>query len=172
MSQVYGFIKQCKGEVLVSSELNKGTCITLYLPRYKEKIDDQCCIADAKMPARSEREETILVVDDEAAIRKLCEEILTQSGYRVRLAEDGNKALDILAKEEIQLMLTDVIMPVMNGYQLASQVSEKYPQVKIIIASGYNDETENSQRQSVHYKHLDKPYKSSALLNLNREMMT
>ena len=124
------------------------------------------------MPARSEREETILVVDDEAAIRKLCEEILTQSGYRVRLAEDGNKALDILAKEEIQLMLTDVIMPVMNGYQLASQVSEKYPQVKIIIASGYNDETENSQRQSVHYKHLDKPYKSSALLNLNREMMT
>jgi len=162
LSQVYGFVKQSKGNIQVYSEPGKGARFVILLPRLITTPAEHSAPTTIPHSVKTQQAETILIVDDEPALRELTEEILEQNGYHVLQAEDASAALEILAGENIHLMLTDVIMPGISGYQLAAQVSEKYPQIKIIIASGYNDEA--LPHKNLTYRYLDKPFSSDVLI--------
>jgi len=171
MSQVYGFVKQSNGEIQVLSEPGEGTQIDIYIPRYIKQINDNCCITKSHETPTPSKNEIILVVDDEPALRELAEEILKSHNYQVLCAESGEEALQILTTKDIDLMLTDVIMPNMDGYQLASQVKQQFPKIKILIASGYNEQMLNENSNSALYDQLDKPYSSENLLNKIRKLL-
>jgi len=171
LSQVYGFITQSSGDIQVSSEPNHGSRFIMYLPRYR-KTDTETTTYTNKNDASSARQhESILIVDDEPALRELTEEFLIQNNYPVFHAKNAIEALKILADEKIRLMLTDVIMPGINGYQLVSRVNKQHPQVKIIIASGYNEKNSSAKHNNPDYRYLDKPYRSSDLLKAIRELL-
>jgi two-component system cell cycle sensor histidine kinase/response regulator CckA len=94
----------------------------------------------------------------------LANQLLTQFGYKVLTAPSGSVALNILAAQPVDLMLSDVIMPNMNGYELAKQVALKYPNVKIQLASGFNDTDLMDSEQYLRDNLLHKPYSSKELL--------
>ncbi len=174
MSQVYGLVQQSRGEIYAYSELEFGTRITIYLPRY-QAFDNKA--EDKQKPGLHNvfippGDETILVVDDEPALVELSCQILDTHGYHTLQAGSGSEALDILEKQTVDLLLSDVIMPKMNGYQLAEIVAEKYPQIKIQMVSGFSDdqnlELENNQ---LHKWQLHKPFTSIELLKRVRETL-
>lgn len=171
LSQVYGFVKQSRGDIQVYSEPGNGTQIVIHLPRQTTDSTDISKTIGHTESVESSQSETLLIVDDEPALRELAAEILELNNYRVFQAEDAEQALHILHTEKINLMLTDVIMPGMNGYQLAAKVSEQYPAIKIIIASGYNNEVNTHDAKNARYQYLDKPYRSSDLLQIIRLLL-
>ena len=172
MSQVYGFVKQSGGDIHVYSEPMKGTRVTIYLPRHSataEKPDD----SKARPMAQLNGSETILVVDDEPALRELAREILTSHGYRVSCATNGREALDMLKTNQPDLVLTDIVMPDMNGYQLVREIKQLYPGVKIQTASGFSGGLSLGQRdvEPLRDEQLQKPYTSETLLRKVREQL-
>ena len=170
LSQVFGFIERSGGAINVYTQLNHGTQFSLYFPRYSsEHYVSQPF--DKKTAPQLVGNEFILVVDDEPALRELANQILTHFGYRVLTASGGEAALNILATTSIDLILSDVIMPNMDGYQLARQVSEQYPSVKIQLASGFSDKTHTSSDQQLRDKMLNKPYSSKELLTSIRLLL-
>lgn len=171
LSQVYGFAQRSKGDVKIHSELGHGSRFTLYLPRYYE--------SDTKEKQVKEVGETlllgnqiILVVDDEPALVALTAEILLMQGYQVFIANSGKEALLILENERVDVLVSDVIMPEMNGYELAAIVQDKYPHIKIQLASGFNDVSyADTVSSSLQEKLLHKPYHSEKLLLRIRELI-
>ncbi|RKZ61362.1 MAG: hybrid sensor histidine kinase/response regulator, partial [Gammaproteobacteria bacterium] len=117
-------------------------------------------------------DETILVVDDEKALCGLAKEILINHGYKVLCAENGKKALEILETESVDLLFTDVIMPGMDGYELASRVKKSYPDIIIQMASGFSNLRHESEfNEKLHQQRLLKPYNSKMLLHRVRELL-
>ena len=111
-------------------------------------------------------------VDDENALLLMASEILNLKGYKVITAESGKNALAILENEKIDLLLSDVIMPEMDGYHLATKVQEKYPHVKIQLASGFSDDRHIGVKDSsLHENLLKKPYAANDLLIRIRELL-
>ncbi|MBQ0721468.1 MAG: PAS domain S-box protein [Gammaproteobacteria bacterium] len=164
LSQVYGFIKQSKGAVKVYSEINQGTQFVFYFPRAPISDDQQdtALITDIQ-PAN--RQASILIVDDEPALLALNKEILSQQGYHLFTAENAHDALEILDKEPINLLISDVIMPDMDGCQLLSIVHEKHPQVITQLASGFTGDHHTNEIINQHPQELlHKPYNAKALL--------
>ena len=173
LSQVYGFVQQSGGKIQVYSETGSGTRLALYLPRHQES---ETFLAEEKPIDKSldmqSGKETILLVDDEVALLDLTEEILSNYGYTVLRAESAKQALDILKKESIDLMLSDVIMPGMDGYQLATEVEKQYSNVKIQMASGFTDERRTKlANDTIHQQRLHKPYNAEQLLKRIRTLL-
>jgi len=137
LSTVYGTVKRSGGGILVFSEPGRGTTFEIYLPRL-----EQASVKPAILSPRRKADggsETILIVEDDSSLRWLTVQILTQFGYTVLEAGDGSQAL-ALAEEragDIDILLTDVVMPGFNGRQLARQVEQLYPQIKVLLMSGY-----------------------------------
>ena len=171
LSQVFGFIKRAGGTIKVYSELGHGSQFVLYFPRYLE--DDIKEIKETTEDVISlSGTENILIVDDEIALSDLASEILSEQGCQVFCAENAKQALNILEHENIDLMFSDVIMPEMDGYQLAAIVQEKYPLVKILMASGFNDDRHVNMSDDSLYKNLlNKPYNSESLLKKIHELL-
>lgn len=173
MSQVYGFVKQSDGTIEISSETNHGTKIEIYLPKYQgveENVTEEKIINNEKELATGN--EAILVVDDELSLLSLVTEILTKQGYTVYCAENGEQALEILKTHSVELMLSDVIMPGMDGYQLATEVNKKYPNIKIQMASGFTGEADlNITNRLWHDNRLHKPLSAKDLLNRVRTLL-
>ena len=173
LSQVYGFVQQSKGAIHVSSKPCKGTKIMIYLPR--------CIVTESatvKQKDDSAREllltgsETVLLVDDKAELRDLLDDVLSRNGYKVLTAEDGLKALEILETTSVDLLLSDVIMPDMDGYALAAQVKELYPSIKVQLTSGYAEmEHVSKVDEELQLKLLTKPYSLETLLRCVRELL-
>lgn len=170
LSQVYGLIQTNGGAIKVNSEHGHGTRLTIYLPRYQhtkpdmfiEKIDEKINLSGT---------ETILVVDDEAGLRSLAEQILTTNGYNVFIAENGHQALSILQSEKVDILFSDIIMPEMDGFELAREVQKQYPQVKIQLASGYNDSRGNVfNDDSLQANILHKPFSTRDLLQCIKKL--
>ncbi len=142
LSTVYGIIKQSGGYIWVYSEPGKGTTFKIYLPRIPETIQSPVHVAAAADTAVAEPgTETILLVEDEANLRYLARQFLEKQGYRVIEAADGAVAMQIAVAHEgvIHLLLTDVIMPGMNGRELAQRICEIRPNVKVLYMSGYTE---------------------------------
>jgi CheY-like chemotaxis protein len=142
LSTVYGIVKQSGGYIWVSSESGKGTTFKIYLPRVAEVAEKAVQIIAAPESAVTEPgTETILLAEDEANLRYLARQFLEKQGYNVIEAADGAAAMQIAVAHEgvIHLLLTDVIMPGMNGRELAQRVSEIRPNTKILYMSGYTE---------------------------------
>ena len=142
LSTVYGIIKQSGGYIWVSSEVGRGTTFKIYLPRIASAGETAAHIAAPVSLQRVEPgTETILLVEDEANLRYLARQYLEKQGYKVIEAADGAVAMQIAVAHEavIHLLLTDVIMPGMNGRELAQRISEIRPNVKVLYMSGYTE---------------------------------
>lgn len=171
LSQVYGLAQREKGNIKIYSELGQGSRFTLYFPRYYESD-----IAEKKFEEGEETnlsgKQNIIVIDDEPALAELSSHILTEQGYHVFIANSGKEALLILEKESVDVLFSDVIMPEMDGYELATIVQEKYPNIKIQLASGFNDDRHAGNiNASLQEKLLHKPYHSKKLLLRIRELL-
>ncbi len=138
LSTVYGIVKQQKGHISIYSEPDIGTAIKVYFPEVEDEITHQHDVPLTEMPRGSE---LILVVEDEESICKLIVDTLTPLGYRVITATNGIDALKVAesTSEKIDLLLTDVIMPKMNGRDLADKVAALRPETKIVFMSGYTE---------------------------------
>ncbi len=171
LAQVYGFVERSGGAIQVYSELNQGTAFVLYFPGQKvikktQTFEENQNINDYK------GHESILIVDDEPALLDLTCEILNQQGYRTVCAENAEQALALLKTESFDLMLSDIIMPETNGYQLASIVQKDHPDVKIQLASGFSDERHlNTENSHLHAELISKPYQALTLLKRIRFLL-
>ena len=170
LTQVYGFIKRSDGAIKVDSTLEVGTQFTLYFPRCQDKdknIDK--VVSDENTGVNGK--EAILVVDDEPSLLNLACEILLRQGYQVFCAENAIHALEILETESIDLLVSDIIMPDMDGYTLASIVQEKYPNTKVLLASGFAGEDDSQQDNVLTENMLQKPYRAQAMLKKIQDLL-
>jgi len=137
LATVYGIVKQNKGFINVYSEPGKGTTFTIYLPRHAGKVE-QAQAEAAAVPTLSGHE-TILLVEDESAILQMTQKMLEMQGYTVLAASTPGEALHLVSEHagEIHLLVTDVIMPEMNGRDLAKKLQSLCPSLKYIFMSGY-----------------------------------
>jgi DNA-binding NtrC family response regulator len=137
LATVYGVVKQNNGFINVYSQLDQGTTFKIYLPRHRVKEE---CFPDKRPGQQAERgHETILVVEDEPAILNMTTKMLERLGYRVIAASTPGEAI-CLAQEydgQIDLLVTDVVMPEMNGRDLAKNILGYYPNLKRLFMSGY-----------------------------------
>jgi PAS domain S-box-containing protein len=127
LSQVYGFIKQSGGEVVIDSALGQGTAISIYLPAVEDDAETHADCA-----------ETVLIVEDEADLMDMASALFINMGYKVLTAASGQEARSLLAARSVDVLFSDVVMPNgMDGVELADYVREHHPHTKIILASGY-----------------------------------
>jgi CheY-like chemotaxis protein len=140
LSSVYGGVEQNRGQIFVASELGKGTTFSIYLPRLESANSSE------SRPAISEHvsqgNETILLVEDESGVRQMLREVLSKAGYRVWESESGAKALEQWGAKlrQIDLLVTDIVMPGMNGLQLAEELRNQRPDLRVIFMSGHPGE--------------------------------
>jgi CheY-like chemotaxis protein len=169
LSMVYGFVKQSGGHVRIYSEEGHGTTVKLYLPKAEEDAE---ALQYWPEPSDEGGTESILVVEDDALVRKYVVAQLKSLGYRVASAANATEALSFLEKDEsVDILFTDVIMPgPMNGRRLAGEAVKRRPSLKVVFTSGY---TENA---IVHQGRLDadvvllsKPYRKSDLARIIRQ---
>ena len=141
LSTVYGIVKQSGGYIWVNSEPGKGTSFKIYLPRIAERAEPAQVVASNESAFIEPGTETILLAEDEANLRYLARQFLEKQGYKVIEAADGAVAMQIAVAHEgvIHLLLTDVIMPGMNGRELAQRIAEIRPQTKVLYMSGYTE---------------------------------
>src|SRR5262249_51448992 len=172
LATVYGIVNQSEGHITVESEPGRGTTFRVYLPQAAVAPLQLKPSADGTQPAKGS--ETVLLVEDEEAVRKLARAVLEASHYTVLEARDGSEALQVSAnwRDPIHLLLTDVLMPHMNGRQLADQLAPARPQLKVLYMSGYTDDT--IVRQPVfgpdnHF--LQKPFTTRQLVHKVREVL-
>ena len=141
LSMVYGFVRQSGGTVEAESVEGRGTTVTLYFPA----VDREEEVTERELPHVPERlgDKTILVLEDDDAVRELVCETLSQAGYRVLSADSGGRALALFEEESkgIALLITDVIMPGLSGPQVAHQMQDKSPGLLVLYMSGYSRES-------------------------------
>ncbi|MGH9743446.1 MAG: PAS domain S-box protein [Candidatus Acidiferrum sp.] len=139
LSTVYGIVKQSGGYIWVYSEPGKGTAFKVYLPRVAELVEAKP--GAVKLPGPGQGSETILLVEDEEAVRELASRILTAKGYSVVAAKSTQEAEQYAEKHaaEIDLLLTDIIMPGTSGRELAKRITARHPRTRVLYMSGYTD---------------------------------
>jgi CheY-like chemotaxis protein len=174
LSMVFGFVKQSGGHVKIYSEIGDGTTVKIYLPRHLATEDASETAVEAQRVLGGSASETILVVEDEADVRRLAVETLLELGYRVLEAEDGHVALRLLEREPaVRLLFTDVGLPGgLNGRQLADRARERRPDLKVLFTTGY------ARNAIVHHGRLDpgveligKPFQIASLAVKVRELL-
>jgi CheY-like chemotaxis protein len=140
LSTVYGVVQQSGGSILVQSEPGQGTTFRIYLPRVEDMVNTlETPVAEAEQHSGTE---TILLVEDEDAVRRMAFELLQSNGYNVLDASDGAEAITLCKDHTgtIDLMLTDVVMPRLGGRQLAETLSLSRPEMRVLYMSGYTDD--------------------------------
>ena len=172
LATVYGIVKQSGGYIWVYSELGQGTTFEIYLPRVEEAVKaTEGDIALSELPPGSE---TVLLVEDEKDVRKLSREFLEGCGYQVLDAKDGAEALQIAERHDdtIHLLMTDVVMPRMNGCELAQSLTLLRPEIKVLYVSGYTgDAIEQHGIREQGTAFLQKPYALDALARRLRQLL-
>jgi PAS domain S-box-containing protein len=172
LSTSMAIVKGHGGFIRVYSEVGKGSKIKVYLPAQTEPMADLVAGTTASMPRGNG--ELILVVDDESAVREITRQTLEAFGYRVLLASDGAEAVAIFAgrKDDIAVVLTDMMMPVMDGPATIMVMRRLQPQVRIIAASGLSANGHVGHASRLGVKHfLPKPYTAQTLLTVLRETL-
>jgi CheY-like chemotaxis protein len=138
LSMIYGFARQSEGQASIYSEPGHGTTLKLYLPRYRGAEETLDGTEAAAEPPRTDAGEVVLVVEDEPIVRGLIVEILGELGYRAIEARDGPEGLAILqGVERIDLLVTDIGLPGLNGRQVADAARVARPDLKVLFMTGY-----------------------------------
>ena len=173
LSTVYGLVRQNNGYINVYSEPGQGTTFRVYLPRCAAPAGEPETVAE-KPAATAGGRETILLVEDEKAILTLAETLLSRLGYTVLAAATPHQALESASQtDRIDLLITDVVMPGMNGRELAEQLTARRPELKVLYMSGYPAEVISSQTmlgKGVHF--IQKPFTLDDLAAKIREVLT
>jgi PAS domain S-box-containing protein len=140
LATVYGIVNQSGGFIWVYSEPGNGTSFKIYLPRVDAPVEGERATGSGSVPRGTE---TVLLVEDAAAVRAVAKQVLERQGYTVLEAPHGEAALHLAQKHRgpIHLLLTDVVMPVLSGRQLAEQLAPLRPDMKVLYASGYTDDS-------------------------------
>jgi PAS domain S-box-containing protein len=172
MAIVYGIIQQHNGCITVSSETGKGTTFRIYLPRIAEKIDEAHVTRVVESPPGGT--ETILLAEDDVTIRELHKMILEEAGYRIVETVDGQDALDKFMEHmaEVDIVVTDVIMPKIDGKKLYDEIRRIRPDMKVLFMSGYTKDIvlERGIRDD-EFSYVTKPVKSFELLKKVRDVL-
>jgi CheY-like chemotaxis protein len=165
LSTCFGIVAQMAGHITVDSEPGHGATFSVYLPRATGKcLEERPEDGEGNAPGGSE---TVLVVEDEVAVLRVASEILRRHGYTVLEASNGHEAIWLAqerANEKIDLLVTDVVMPLMGGTQLATRMSDLHPETGVLFTSGYPGDhllEEGLQHQNVRF--LPKPYTQESL---------
>ncbi len=160
---VYGIVKQTGGFIYADSEEGKGTAMRVYLPRYVEALGAETAKVERRVetPKDLTGHGTVLLVEDEAAVRSFAARALGQRGYQVLEATTGAEALDVFAAHggAVDLVVSDVVMPEMDGPTLMEKLRAKRPDVKIIFISGYAEDSFRRQlAENEDFMFLQKPF--------------
>jgi two-component system cell cycle sensor histidine kinase/response regulator CckA len=172
LATVYGIVKQSGGFIWVYSELGKGTCFKIYLPRV-DQVEEQ--IGTPKPAAEVPNgTETVLLAEDEADVREIARQFLESGGYQVIEAKNGAEAIQVARANvgKIDLLVTDMVMPGMTGQELAMQLQREQPGLCVIFMSGYSEHAATEMADAdPGVRLLTKPFSRSALLRAVREML-
>jgi two-component system cell cycle sensor histidine kinase/response regulator CckA len=172
LSTVYGVVKQSGGYIAVDSEKGKGSTFSIFLPRVEQAVEAPEAVSLKTLSVRGS--ETILLVEDSEPLRKLAHMFLKDNGYRVLTAADGEDALQVAKQHAapIHLLLTDVVMPGINGRVLAERLGPWQPGMKVLYMSGYTDSFiagHGVLEQGIHLLH--KPFTEETLARKVREVL-
>jgi two-component system, cell cycle sensor histidine kinase and response regulator CckA len=172
LSTVYGIITQSGGYIGVTSAQGQGTTVTIDLPR----VEDSLAVPPANLPQTSPPQgtETVLLVEDEGTVRSVAREVLQMVGYTVLEAASGEEALQRVEQHSgaIHLLVTDVVMPGMNGRELAARLAVDYPHVQVLYLSGYTDDAiAHHGVLQAGIELLHKPFTPDALARRVREVL-
>jgi two-component system cell cycle sensor histidine kinase/response regulator CckA len=172
LATVYGVVKQSNGYITVNSEIGKGASFKIYLPRIDQPVATKSESIQAPLTMRGS--ETILLVEDAAPLRLLAQLFLKENGYQVLTAADGADAQQIAAQNRgpIHLLLTDVVMPGINGRVLAERLASRHPAMKVLYMSGYTDSFiagHGVLEEGIHLLH--KPFSEEVLMRKIRELL-
>ncbi len=172
LSQAFGFARQSRGDIAVASTPGRGATFTIYLPRAAAPADAVEAAAGGGEPAARGRGYRVLVVEDNDDVGQFSTELLEDLGYTVRRVASADAALAILAKDEFSadLVFSDVIMPGMNGVELAGLIRERYPGLPVVLTSGYS----NALAESAHrgFELIQKPYSVELLSRILRKAIS
>ena len=177
LSQVYGFVQRAGGSIDVYSKPGHGSRFSMFFPHFTGKSVEKIKENEGNSEILNGHGELILLVDDEPSLLLLGEEVLTLHGYQVITAESAQAALNVLESyknegEKVALMISDVVMPDMDGYQLAKTVSEQYHGIIIQLTSGFSDDRHlNYQDDSLYKTILAKPFTSDELLKRVKKIL-
>jgi two-component system cell cycle sensor histidine kinase/response regulator CckA len=168
LSLVYGIVRQNGGAVRVTSESEEGTTVKIYLPLHDEDDEPQATGEDRALGGS----ETVLVVEDEEAVRELMRKMLDDHGYTVLEARHGRDALLVAERyqQPIHLLVTDVVMPEMGGRELVEALTPLYPDVRVLYVSGYTDD-EVLRRGVSDVELIHKPFTAEDLLRKARGLL-
>ena len=154
LSQAYGFARQSRGGIVLRSEPGQGTCVTLYLPALAGAFDSP--------GAGGEEQGSVLVVEDDAQVAELTDQIFRELGYQPIMARTPGEALETLTRAKVDLVFSDVVMPGgLSGFELARRIRARYPQVPILLTTGYSDSL--AEREVGDFPVLNKPYRLDEL---------
>jgi two-component system cell cycle sensor histidine kinase/response regulator CckA len=173
LSMVYGIVKQTGGFVYCDSTLGKGTTFRIFLPRHVVTADEEAAARAAAEPAAKKPAAdhtgvgTVLLVEDEDAVRALNARMLAAKGYTVLEAASGQEALDLFEAEggKVDLVVSDVVMPEMDGPTMLGHLRQRNPEVKVIFVSGYAEEAfRKNLPEGEHFHFLPKPFTMKQLI--------
>jgi CheY-like chemotaxis protein len=173
LSTVYGIVKESGGSILLNSEQDEGTTFRIYLPRAKEEIIERA--AASRVPDESLRgSETIFLVEDQSELRHLTQRFLQGLGYKVLVAGLPGEAIKIAQQftGTIDLLLTDVVMPGMNGRALARQLRPLYANMRVLYVSGFADQTLEQDVLDTNDAFMAKPFLLRELATKIRELFS
>ena len=174
LSTVYGIVKQSGGHIMVTSEVGKGTTFKVYLPRVEDSFQAPRKREWAETPGEKGKE-TILLVEDEPAVRGLAHMVLSEQGYTVIEAQNSEEAVRLAGKHgsEIHLLLTDVVMPGMSGHDLAKHLTALHANLRVLYMSGYTNNViaENGTLEEG-LSFLQKPFTPQVLTQRVREALS
>jgi PAS domain S-box-containing protein len=172
LATVYGVVKQSGGFIWVYSEIGKGTCFKIYLPRVDQPVDKtRSPLPFAETPRGTE---TVLLAEDEQNVREVAREFLESGGYKVIEARDGAEAIRLAAEHPgvIDLLVTDMVMPGMTGQHLAGRLQQQHRNLSVIYMSGYSEQAAvEAAEVNSSVRLLSKPFSRSAILQAAREVL-
>lgn len=171
LSTVYGIVEQNGGFLFVDSRMGEGTTVSVHLPRAEHEVIP--IVEKVTVLAGLPESGTVLLVEDDRSVRRVAARFLAQHGYRVIVAEDVADALRIAKGDHrtIDLLLTDIVMPTLNGPDLAQRIVEWRPSMRVLYVSGYAEALglESGDRQRI--KVVNKPFTSEALASAVRKAL-
>jgi two-component system cell cycle sensor histidine kinase/response regulator CckA len=171
LATVYGIVRAGGGFITVRTEVDQGTTFTIFMPALSTE-DGRGTVVREERPRRRGNE-TVLLVEDEPEVRQVARRVLESAGYRVVEADSGKAALALFETmaEQVDLLLSDIVMPEMSGRELASQVRARYPKCRVLLMSGYFDEAAGERGAPDGLPFLQKPFTLASLVEKVREVL-